>query len=413
LNFSKGQSGFFPINMFKGRRSSGPRGPRSNFGQRRNSFPQRNRFTVKTLNPLMFVRRATPDMEVQEVVMDHKFSDFNMHEKLLANLKDKGIVEPTPIQDKALEHTLAGSDVLGLADTGTGKTITFALPIVNKLLAHPNENALIMAPTRELAVQIRDEIRELSKNLPIYSCLLIGGSDIRRQIQELRRRPHIFIGTPGRLRDLFDKRMLHLDNTHSVVLDEVDRMLDMGFVKEITELLSFLPKERQTLLFSATMDVKIEQIAMRFMKDPIKISVKSGATSNNIDQDIVRVSGKQSKMATLASILSQNMSAKVLIFGRTKFGVEELSISLQKNGFNAEAIHGNKRQNQREMVLRKFKSNQINILCATDVAARGIDVKDITHVINFDQPATYEDYVHRIGRTGRAGKKGIALTFVD
>jgi superfamily II DNA/RNA helicase len=204
-----------------------------------------------------------------------------------------------------------------------------------------------------------------------------------------------------------------LENTKTVVLDEVDRMLDMGFVKEITELMSFLPKERQTLLFSATLDVKVEGIAMRFMKNPTKISVKTGATSQNVDQNVVRASGKGQKMNVLQELLSKREFAKVLVFGRTKFGVEEISVTLQKNGFNADAIHGDKRQSQREAVLRKFKANQISILCATDVAARGIDVKDITHVINFDQPATYEDYIHRIGRTGRAGKSGIALTFVD
>jgi superfamily II DNA/RNA helicase len=308
---------------------------------------------------------------------------------------------------------MAGDDVIGLADTGTGKTLAFALPIINKIMANPNQTALIVAPTRELAVQIRDEIRALANKLPIYSCILIGGSDIRRQLSELHRRPHIFIGTPGRLRDLYNRGALRLDQTQTVVLDEVDRMLDMGFVKEITELMSFLPKEKQTLLFSATLDIKVEGIAMKFMTNPKKISVKTGATSQNVDQNVVRASGKGQKMNVLQELLSKREFSKVLVFGRTKFGVEEISVTLQKNGFNADAIHGDKRQSQRETVLRKFKANQISILCATDVAARGIDVKDITHVINFDQPATYEDYIHRIGRTGRAGKSGVALTFVD
>jgi superfamily II DNA/RNA helicase len=272
---------------------------------------------------------------------------------------------------------------------------------------------LIVAPTRELAVQIRDEIRELSLGMNIYSCILIGGSDMRRQLEDLRRRPHIYIGTPGRLRDLYNRRALHLESTTTVVLDEMDRMLDMGFVKEITELLSFVPKNHQTLLFSATVDPHVEGIALRFMVNPVKISVKTSASSGNVEQNIIRASGKANKVNTLCGLLSQQEFQKVLIFGRTKYGVEELSIELQRAGINAGAIHGDKRQNQREQVLRLFKSDQLKVLIATDVAARGIDVKNITHVINFDQPNTYEDYIHRIGRTGRAGKMGIALTFVD
>ncbi len=278
-------------------------------------------------------------------------------------------------------------------------------------MANPNETCLIVAPTRELAVQIRDEIRALAANLPIYSCVLIGGSDIRRQLDDLRRRPHFYIGTPGRLRDLYNRRALNLQFTKTVVLDEVDRMLDMGFIKEITELMSFLPQERQTLLFSATMDPKIEDIARRFLTNPMKISVKTGSTSHNVEQNIIRTHGN--KMEVLTDLLGKAEFKKVLVFGRTKFGVEKISISLQKAGFPADAIHGDKRQNQRENVLRKFKANQISILVATDVAARGIDVKDISHVINYDEPGTLEDYTHRIGRTGRAGKTGIALTFVE
>lgn len=399
--------------MYNSRSFGGRGASRPGFhGRRPGHFAPKNRFAAKSLNPKLFVCPANPQAE-KEIEITHSFSDFEFHPQIHDNLKEKGIVTPTQIQDQALEHVLAGSDVLGLADTGTGKTLTFSLPIINKLIANPNQTALIVAPTRELAVQIRDEIRTLANKLPIYSCILIGGSDIRRQLNELRRRPHIYIGTPGRLRDLYNRHALHLENTKTVVLDEVDRMLDMGFVKEITELMSFLPKERQTLLFSATLDSKVEDIALRFMVTPKKISVKSGATSQNVEQNVIRASGKMQKLNVLSDLLSKQEFAKVIVFGRTKFGVEEISVFLRKNGHNADAIHGDKRQSQRETVLRKFKTSEIKILCATDVAARGIDVKDITHVINFDQPATYEDYIHRIGRTGRAGKSGIALTFVD
>ena len=364
----------------------------------------------KSLDPRYFVCAATPNSEAESVIA-HAFTDFNLHPQVHINLASKGMVIPTQIQDKALEHALAGKDVIGLADTGTGKTATFALPIIQKLLANPNETCLIVAPTRELAVQIRDEIRVLATNLPVFTCVLIGGSDIRRQLDDLRRRPHVYIGTPGRLRDLYDRRALNLQNTRTVVLDEVDRMLDMGFVKEITELMSFLPTERQTMLFSATLDPKVEGIAQRFLSNPIKISVKNGPTSHNVDQNMIRTHGN--KMEVLTDLLRKEEFKKVLVFGRTKHGVEKISITLQKAGFPADAIHGDKRQNQRENVLRRFKSNQINILIATDVAARGIDVKDISHVINYDEPATFDDYTHRIGRTGRAGKTGVALTFVE
>ena len=381
---------------------------------RRPSFggSRRARFMPKALDPRMFVRPAMPVIQ-EDIVVNHTFEDYGLSEGIVRNIKAKGYVTPTPIQDMALEAALAGKDVLGLADTGTGKTAVFALSVIKNILENPNDTALVVAPTRELAVQIRDEIRSLSGGLQIYASLFIGGSDIRRQLDELRRRPNVYIGTPGRLRDLYNRRALNLDNTRIVVLDEVDRMLDMGFVHEITELLSFLPADHQTLLFSATIDQKVEGIALNFMKDPEKISVKTNAGSLNVDQNVIRASGKQGKFAVLSDLLSKETFRKVLIFGRTKYGVEEIAINLQKSGFSADSIHGDKRQNQRETVLRKFKENQIRILCATDVAARGIDVKDITHVINFDQPATYEDYIHRIGRTGRAGKSGTALTFVD
>lgn len=373
---------------------------------------KRARFMPKALDPRLFVRAAMPEI-IDDTVTNNSFSDFDLSDQLLTNIKSKGYVTPTPIQDQALKLALAGKDVLGLADTGTGKTAVFALSIIKNIVKNPNDTALVVAPTRELAVQIRDEIRSLSTGIQIFSSLFIGGSDIRRQLDDLRRRPNVYIGTPGRLRDLYNRHALRLDNTRTIVLDEVDRMLDMGFIHEITELLSFLPREHQTLLFSATIDKKVEEVAFRFMTNPEKISVKTNAGSLNVEQNIIKASGKQGKIAVLNDLLIKDSFGKVLIFGRTKYGVEEIAMNLKKLGFNADSIHGDKRQNQRETVLRKFKENQLKILCATDVAARGIDVKDITHVINFDQPATYDDYIHRIGRTGRAGKSGIALTFVD
>lgn len=399
--------------MYKGNRfaGNGKFRPQGRFGGNK-SGNSRGRFAPKQIDSRLFVRPAV-EATAEEQKVEHSFNDFGLSQNLLSNIKFKGISVPTPIQDKALLPAMEGKDLIGLADTGTGKTIAFALPILQKLSVDPEANALILAPTRELAVQIRDEIRSLSIGLNIYSALLIGGSNMDRQIQELRRRPRIVIGTPGRIKDLHQRHVLRFDRTKIVVLDEMDRMLDMGFVKDITEILSMLPKTRQTLLFSATMDNRVEQIAMGFMISPVKISVKTGATAQNVDQNIIKVSGKGPKMNVLKDLLTQEIFEKVIVFGRTKFGVDDIEEGLIKSGIKAGAIHGNKKQSQRERVLKSFKNNEIKVLIATDVAARGIDVKDVTHVINFDQPGTYEDYVHRIGRTGRAGKKGYALTFVD
>lgn len=390
---------------------------RRNFGGNRGrvSRPNNNRFRAqpKALDPRCFVRQAAPEVS-QEVSITHEFCDFGLHASLLTNLNKKGFAKPTSIQDSALHPALAGTDVIGLADTGTGKTLVFVLPILNKILLNKDETALIIAPTRELAVQIRDEIRILTEGLGIYSSLLIGGADIRRQIDDLRRCPHIVVGTPGRLKDIHNRGLIDFGNTRSVVLDEVDRMLDMGFVKDITLLLSLAAKDRQTLMFSATIDDRVERIARQFMNSPVKISVKTGATSCNVEQNIIRASGRPAKLSVLCDLLRKvDEFKKVIIFGRTKYGVEDISNDLMKAGFSVGAIHGNKRQSQRENILRQFRNDQIKILVATDVAARGLDVKDITHVINFDQPDSYEAYVHRIGRTGRAGNRGFALTFVD
>ena len=394
--------------MYKNNRFGGHNRPRHQYGKK--PFNHRNRFAAKKIDPRLFVCPAV-DTKEDIVSIEHQFSDFELQPVLLQKLTTLGFIEPTPIQDKTLEKTLTNVDIIGLADTGTGKTLAFALPILNRLLKNQDQNALIIAPTRELAIQIRDVFRSLSENLSIYSCLLIGGSNLDRQIAELRRRPHIFIGTPGRLLDLFDRHVLRFDRTFTVVLDEMDRMLDMGFVKDITKILSFLPQKRHTMLFSATIDDRVENIAGQFLQNPEKISVKTGSTSQNVEQNIIKVNGN--KNIILKDLLGNQNYSKVLVFGRTKYGVEKLANELKKNGFRADAIHGDKRQSQREQVLRQFKNNQINILIATDVAARGIDIKDISHVVNYDQPATYEDYVHRIGRTGRAGKKGFAITFVD
>ncbi len=401
--------------MFTRRRSGGggSRSGKSFFGGRSKvSGGGRPRFAPKQLDTRLFVRPAI-DTTIEVVEIEHKFSDFNMDPQLKKNLETRGFAIPTPIQDQTLKPGLAGTDIIGLADTGTGKTTAFVLPILNNIISDPGQTALILAPTRELAVQIRDEIRQLSMSLPIYSCLLIGGSSMERQIADLRRRPHIFVGTPGRIKDLYQRNVLRFDRVRTVVLDEMDRMLDMGFVKDITEIMSLLPEKKQTLLFSATIDNRVEQIGRQFMISPIKISVKTGVTAQNVEQNVIKASGKFDKLNKLKDMLRSEGFERVLVFSRTKFGAEDILHDLMKNGFKVASIHGNKSQSQREAALRKFKNGEIQTLVATDVAARGIDVKDVSHVINFDQPGSHEDYIHRIGRTGRAGKKGFALTFVD
>jgi superfamily II DNA/RNA helicase len=249
--------------------------------------------------------------------------------------------------------------------------------------------------------------------MKIFSVCCVGGTSIVPQIRELKYKNEFIIGTPGRLKDLIDRRLINLADFQTIVLDEADRMLDMGFVNDMRFLVAGMPPQKQTLFFSATLSTEIEKLVHEFLKDPVRISVKTGDTSKNVDQDVVRVGRGEDKLEKLHELLSQKEFGKVLIFGRTKHGVERLSEMLAKKGYKAESIHGNKTHVNRQRALSKFKDNHSQILVATDVAARGLDIADVTHVINFDLPATYEDYVHRIGRTGRGDKRGKALTFIE
>lgn len=359
-----------------------------------------------------FIKKAVVKEEATVFVPKHTFSDFNISEKLKANIVNKKYVTPTPIQDQAIPIILEGKDFLGIANTGTGKTASFLIPLIEKVLKNRNERVLIMAPTRELALQIDDEFRGFARSLNLYSVSCIGGSNIRNQMMYLKKKPNFVIGTPGRLKDLVNRRCLNLSGFTNVVLDEVDRMLDMGFRDDIKLLISMLQEKRQSLFFSATISREVDNLIKGYLDNPVKVSVKSGETSDNIDQDVVRVADKSKKLEVLHDLLVKDEFKKVLIFGRTKYGVEDLANNLQERGFKAGSIHGDKSQANREKTLRLFKSNQIQSLVATDVAARGLDIADVTHVINYDIPATYEDYIHRIGRTGRANKTGKALTFV-
>jgi superfamily II DNA/RNA helicase len=343
----------------------------------------------------------------------HSFADFPLDEAIHANIRSQGYTIPSAIQDQAILPIIAGEDIIGLANTGTGKTAAFLLPIINQLNANRKAlSAIVLAPTRELAQQINDQFRIFSKGMKLYSLLLVGGAPINKQIAGLRRRPHIIIATPGRTMDLIKRNILRLDDINVLVLDEADRMLDMGFINDIRTITSQTPTSRQTLFFSATMTPHVEQLTKKFLRSPRTISVKTADTSESVDQNVVEVGSKEEKMEKLLDMLGRDEFEKVLLFGQTKHGVQRLSDKLNKQGINSVAIHGNKSQSQRKNALQSFKDNQSRVMVATDVAARGLDIPNVSHVINFDQPATYEDYVHRIGRTGRAGAVGKALTFV-
>lgn len=343
----------------------------------------------------------------------HQFSDFNFHPSLQKNIDARGYIIPTPIQDQSIVYAMQNLDVIGLANTGTGKTAAFLLPLINKIVHNHNELVLILAPTRELAVQINDEFKLFTDKLNIHSAVCIGGASMHLQIQQLRRNPNVVIATPGRLKDLMQQGAINLEYVHNVVLDEVDQMFDMGFVKDIQYILSVLPKDRQSLFFSATMSKEIDALVKAEMRNPVVVSLKKRDTAATVDQDVVRINNGANKIDVLHDMLIQEGYTKVLIFGRTKRGVHRLAQSLDQRGFKVDAIHGDRSQNQRQTALNKFKKDQITILVATDVAARGIDIPDVSHVINYELPETYEDYIHRIGRTGRANKVGKALTFVE
>lgn len=395
-------------------RTSNRRGPRAQHfgggGGRRNN--SRRKGPQKAyIHPSKFVRAARP-VKAEEYTAQNAFADFNIDQLLKDNIAKKGFVTPSPIQDQTIPLGLDGADVIGVANTGTGKTAAFAIPVIDRLMNSPEAHALIVAPTRELAQQIEDECRELGKNSGLFGALLIGGSPMGRQLADLRFKPRLVIGTPGRIKDHVERGTLDLAKFNTVVLDEVDRMLDMGFMPDVSFILGQLDSERQSFFFSATFDHKVRRLIDDFSNDPVTVSVKTSDTSDNVHQDIVCYITNDDKLTQLHDLLNKSELEKVIIFDETQRSVERLGRELQDRGFKVDDIHGGKTQGQRQRALNRFKKNDINILVATDVAARGIDVADITHVINYSTPQSYEDYVHRIGRAGRAGRVGYALTFV-
>lgn len=377
----------------------------------------RNRFSgsrMKSLpnNPLLFIKKASQNLLAEEYIAQNSFESFNFNPVLKSNIDYKGYKTLTPIQDQAILPILEGRDLIGLAATGTGKTAAFLIPLIEQMSKNPDKKTLIITPTRELAQQIQDEFRDFAYNMKLYSSLIIGGANIYRQVQELRRNPRVVIATPGRLKDLIKQEAIYLEDYTSIVLDEVDLMVDIGFINDVKYFIGFLPKNRQSLFFSATIPAKIQGILQSFVNNPVTVSVKKQETSENVDQDVVKISHPGEKLEKLHDLLIQDGFDKVLIFGRTKHGIEKLNRELDLRGFKVGAIHGNKRQSQRQRVLQSFKASEIQILLATDVASRGLDIPNVTHVINYELPETFDDYIHRIGRTGRAGKTGCALTFI-
>lgn len=398
---------------YKGSRSSSVanRFARTGTGQRRSSQPRNKARHGQYIDPTRFVRVASP-IAAEDYTPQHVFTDFALDELLQKNLAAKGYVQPSPIQDKSIEPALAGQDIIGIASTGTGKTAAFALPVLQHLLTRTRKAALIIAPTRELAQQIEDELKALARGSGLFGTLLIGGTSMTNQLRDLRQNPRVVIGTPGRIKDHLNRGSLQLHNFDVVVLDEVDRMLDMGFVTDVTEILSHLAENRQSLFFSATMDARVRKLIDAFTADPLTISLKPSATSENVHQDVVRYQTNSDKLDKLHNILLRSDVSKAIIFDATQRSVERLATELIARGFVADSIHGGKTQGQRQRALNKFKKSEITILVATDVAARGIDVVDISHVINYALPNAYDDYIHRIGRAGRAGREGYALTFI-
>ncbi len=343
------------------------------------------------------------------------FADIPVHHALKRNIERKGFNSPTEIQDKTMDHLLAGRDLLGIAQTGTGKTAAFLVPLINRMLQNNgNFQTLVLVPTRELAVQVEEEFKSLASGLKLFSSCFIGGTNINRDLQNLRRKSHLVVGTPGRLMDLYQRRALRFSDFSVLILDEFDRMLDMGFNKDVMRIAESIPNRKQTLLFSATLDKQQQTFIDRLLNKPVEVKVSSGETTNDhIDQEIIKVSEGEDKFQVLLNMLAQPDFEKVLIFAETKRWVSRVCKKLEKSGVQSDEIHGNKSQNYRQSALKRFKSGKVRVLVATDVAARGLDVTDVTHVINYQLPSSLDSYIHRIGRTGRAGKSGKAYTFLN
>jgi ATP-dependent RNA helicase DeaD len=343
--------------------------------------------------------------------MTDSFATFGLPGRLVAALTAMKFTTPTPIQAQAIPLALAGKDILGSAQTGTGKTGAFGIPLIAQLLANPGMTALVMAPTRELAAQVMEAVRAMATSAAIETALLIGGEAMGRQFQQLQRHPRLVVGTPGRINDHLVRRSLNLSRVGFLVLDETDRMLDMGFGPQLEKIMKFVPEERQTLLFSATMPPHIVKLAARYLNNPVRVAVGSTtAPAVKIQQELIHTSDGDKYQQLLDQL--EKRTGSVIIFVKTKYGTERLAKKLNGANHAADAIHGDLVQRRRERVITAFRNKQYRILVATDVAARGLDIPHIEHVINYDLPQCPEDYIHRIGRTARAGAEGSAVNLI-
>lgn len=366
------------------------------------------------LDPALFTKKAV-QKEERKYTPTRKIAELPVNQQLVHNLIKKGFEYPTEIQDRSLDSLMSGRDLMGIAQTGTGKTGAFLIPIINELIGQaPHFQALVVVPTRELAVQVEQEFKSITKGLNLYCECFIGGININRDLSALRRKSHLVIGTPGRLIDLGRQRVMPFQMFDTLVLDEFDRLLDMGFLRDIRMIVQAMRNRKQTILFSATEEKSQKQLIGELLEDPAEVRVSNGMTTgDHIDQEVVRIQPDQNKFEVLVNMLHQPEFEKVLVFAETKRHVSNLWKKLHKLGLPVEQIHGDKSQNQRLNALNSFKAGKIRILLATDVAARGLDISEVTHVINYQAPRTMDAYIHRIGRTGRAGKAGKAYTFIQ
>ena len=341
------------------------------------------------------------------------FYKLGISKEILSNLKFLNLSNPTPVQQQAIRPGFEGRDILAIANTGTGKTAAFGIPIIERLNKNKLLSAIILTPTRELAVQVGKHLRDLmGKSIKIKTAVLIGGDSIKKQIELIKQKPRIIIGTPGRINDHISRKTINLKNRNILVLDETDRMLDLGFINQIQKIINFLPKNRQTLLFTATLPNNIKKITEKYLNDPLKIKVETKENIlRNIDHSVINIKQADKYNKLLEELNSRHGS--ILVFMKTKHSSKRIFLKLQKDGMSVNAIHGNVRQNKRLNILNKFRNQKFTVLIATDIAARGLDIPHIEHVINYDLPQRTEDYIHRIGRTARAGKKGSALSFIS
>lgn len=397
------------------KRQSQYRGQNNRPKSHRRSKQQPNRRKQSSVNPDLLTQKASEPVKQVTYEPTRSFDAMPLHRRLLENIEKKGFESPTEIQDRTLESLLDRRDLLGIAQTGTGKTGAFLIPIIDRLLREKQPfQTLVLVPTRELAVQVEEEFRSLVKGLNLHVSRFIGGTNINRDLQNLRRSSHLTVATPGRLLDLYQRRALRLDVFEVLVLDEFDRMLDMGFARDVDRIVDAMTNRRHTMLFSATLDEAQRGKISRLLHQPVEVRVSNGQqTGQHIDQEIIKLAPGEDKFGRLKLLLDNPDFNKVLVFAETKRWVSKVNKKLRQAGITSDEIHGNKSQNYRQKALNSFRAGRVQVLVATDVAARGLDVTDVTHVINYQLPGSMDSYIHRIGRTGRAGNKGKALTFVQ